>query len=67
MQPTDGFEGRSSSGAQTQIDPARPEHLCCSFCRKPHQEVRKAASQAFICDECVRLCADIIEGPPTVN
>jgi len=68
-------EGRSSSGAQTQIDPARPEHLCCSFCSKPHaQEVRKAASQVFICDGCVRLCADIVEEdlsqlfrPPTVN
>src|SRR5215467_5782797 len=47
--PHDG-EARSSSGAQTQIDPARPQHLWCSFCGKPDQEVRKTASRVFICD-----------------
>jgi hypothetical protein len=34
----------------------------CSFCGKPRREVRKIISgaRAFICDECVTLCSDII-------
>ena len=35
---------------------------CCSFCGKPHNEVNKliAGPDVNICDECVRLCAEII-------
>jgi ATP-dependent protease Clp ATPase subunit len=35
---------------------------CCSFCGKNRREVRTllAAPSAFICDECVGLCNDII-------
>lgn len=36
--------------------------LCCSFCRKPQNEVLKliAGANVFMCDECVQLCARII-------
>src|SRR3546814_822978 len=36
--------------------------LYCSFCGKSQHEVRKliAGPTAFICDECVELCMDII-------
>lgn len=36
--------------------------LCCSFCGKDQQEVKKliAGPKVFICDECVDLCGDII-------
>lgn len=37
-------------------------HLCCSFCGKSQNEVRKliAGPQVYICDECIELCMDII-------
>lgn len=42
--------------------------LYCSFCSKSHKEVRKLIGgpkingyHAFICDECVDLCKEIIE------
>jgi ATP-dependent Clp protease ATP-binding subunit ClpX len=36
--------------------------LYCSFCGKSQREVRKliAGPTAFICDECIELCKDII-------
>ncbi|MBN2647335.1 MAG: ATP-dependent Clp protease ATP-binding subunit ClpX [Thiotrichales bacterium] len=39
------------------------EELCCSFCGKGQQEVRKliAGPSVYICDECVELCNDILE------
>jgi hypothetical protein len=35
--------------------------LYCSFCHKSQDQVRKlvAGTKAFICDECVEICADI--------
>ena len=41
------------------IDPA---NLNCSFCGKNQREVKKliAGPTVFICDECVRLCDDIL-------
>ena len=37
----------------------------CSFCKKPSNKVRKLIAgpnnEVFICDECVEVCADIIE------
>ena len=37
----------------------------CSFCQKPSGEVAKmiAGPGAFICDECVALCVEIISKP----
>jgi ATP-dependent Clp protease ATP-binding subunit ClpX len=65
-----GDEGRVS----------RKEHhhgnLSCSFCGKGQREVRKliAGPTVYICDECIRLCNDIIaeeaerdEGRPAVS
>ena len=39
-----------------------PGTLYCSFCGKSHLEVRKLISgpTAYICDECVVLCVDIL-------
>ncbi len=36
--------------------------LCCSFCAKSRDEVKKliAGPSVYICDECVELCNDII-------
>jgi len=36
--------------------------LFCSFCGKPQREVKKliAGPSVYICDECVRLCEDIV-------
>ena len=36
----------------------------CSFCNKPQSQVRKliaGPNGAYICDECVDVCAEIIE------
>ena len=35
----------------------------CSFCGKTQEETKKiiAGPSAYICDECVKLCVDIIE------
>jgi ATP-dependent Clp protease ATP-binding subunit ClpX len=59
---------------------SRKEHhhgnLSCSFCGKGQREVRKliAGPTVYICDECIRLCNDIIaeeaereEGRPSVS
>ena len=43
------------------------ESLRCSFCHKPQEGVGKLISsprdypRAYICDECVAVCADILE------
>lgn len=41
----------------------KKETLYCSFCGKSQHEVKKliAGPKAFICDECVDLCTDIID------
>jgi len=40
----------------------QPTNLSCSFCGKGQREVRKliAGPTVYICDECIRLCNDII-------
>jgi hypothetical protein len=40
--------------------------LYCSFCGKSQDEVAKliAGPTVFICNECVALCTDIVEGKP---
>ncbi len=39
------------------------DRLFCSFCGKSQHEVRKliAGPTAFICDECVDICTDVVE------
>lgn len=39
------------------------KELSCSFCGKPQSQVRRliAGPDVYICDECVELCADILE------
>jgi len=56
-------------------DPAhmasRPRGFACSFCGKAQPQVQRLIAgpgAVFICDECVRLCNQIIaEGPPPVQ
>jgi hypothetical protein len=45
-------------------DSAPPEVLFCSFCGKSQHDVKKliAGPGVYICDECVELCTEIIEG-----
>lgn len=45
------------------------EALRCSFCNKSQNDVRKliAGPTVFICDECVRVCNDIIEDDQVVE
>lgn len=40
----------------------RSGKLCCSFCGKGQEEVKKliAGPSVYICDECIELCNDII-------
>ena len=43
---------------------ARNSEIRCSFCNKTQDQVRKliaGPSGVYICDECVEICADIIE------
>ena len=35
--------------------------LTCSFCGKSQREVRKLIAGPTVCDECIRLCTDIID------
>ncbi|MBQ8798034.1 MAG: ATP-dependent Clp protease ATP-binding subunit ClpX [Lachnospiraceae bacterium] len=38
--------------------------VCCSFCGKAQKQVRKmisGPSGVFICDECIELCAELVE------
>jgi len=45
----------------TKFEDKKP--LRCSFCHKTQDQVRKliAGPNVYICDECIELCADIIE------
>jgi len=38
----------------------------CSFCGKPHGEVKRLFSghESFICNECVMLCGDLLQAAP---
>src|ERR1700687_2557821 len=44
------------------MDKRENHTLCCSFCGKSQKEVKKliAGPTVYICDECIRLCNDII-------
>ena len=39
------------------------KQLRCSFCNKTQEQVRKliAGPNVYICDECIEICAEIIE------
>ncbi|MDR2598303.1 MAG: ATP-dependent Clp protease ATP-binding subunit ClpX [Holosporales bacterium] len=45
------------------VNSAKDEVLFCSFCGKSQNEVKKliAGVTAFICDECISLCSDVIK------
>jgi hypothetical protein len=44
----------------------QPVIAACSFCLKPSTEVRRlvAGPGVFICDGCVALCVQLVDGPP---
>jgi hypothetical protein len=56
----------ASLGVLSQDHPSlRPsERPWCSFCAKPQDEVKKLVSgaAAFICNECIGLCMEMMEG-----
>jgi hypothetical protein len=56
----DPTDQRSGSDERETADPK----LHCSFCGKSQDEIRKliAGPNVHICDECVDLCNDILEG-----
>jgi ATP-dependent Clp protease ATP-binding subunit ClpX len=56
--PTEAFTGGETSGSR----PLGGAQACC-WCGKTAEQVRKllGASAVAICDECVSLCADILE------
>jgi ATP-dependent Clp protease ATP-binding subunit ClpX len=43
--------------------------LSCSFCEKNQNEVKKlvAGATGYICDECIRLCNEVIKDDPEIN
>lgn len=45
------------------------KQLRCSFCGKPQDQVKKliAGKNVYICDECVKLCSDIIYEEYDIN
>ena len=45
------------------VKPDDMNKLRCSFCGKPQEQVKKliAGPNVYICDECVEICADIVE------
>ena len=53
---------RSASKSMTEKRKPDPAVLRCSFCNKAQEEVRKliAGPAAFICNECVEVCLDIV-------
>jgi hypothetical protein len=59
-----GVAGLIENMAERETKPTGASHsvMRCSFCNKAQAEVRKliAGPTAFICDECVRVCTDII-------
>lgn len=56
--PVELFSGTETSGSHPSADAQ-----ACSWCNKSADQVRKllGASTVAICDECVSLCADILE------
>ncbi|AGX86770.1 ATP-dependent Clp protease ATP-binding subunit ClpX [Candidatus Symbiobacter mobilis] len=50
-----------------QSDPKETAH--CSFCGKSHNEVLKliAGHNAYVCDECVGLCAQLLKEDPQLS
>jgi hypothetical protein len=44
----------------------QPVLAACSFCLKPNTQVRRlvAGPGVYICDGCVALCAQLVDGPP---
>ena len=59
--------------ARTRSEPSLDDRVECSFCGKSRRQVKKliAGFDVYICDECVGLCAEILEnevqGPTTAN
>jgi ATP-dependent protease Clp ATPase subunit len=52
---------------------AARQSLLCSFCRKPQSEVQKLIAspsdtgRAYICDECIAVCASIVKEEVSVD
>jgi hypothetical protein len=57
-------EPRAALSTAGTSDSAPPEALFCSFCGKSQHDVKKliAGPGVYICDECVALCTEIVDG-----
>jgi len=49
-------------------DPEERRTVTCSFCLKPDNEVLRlvAGPGVYICDQCVDLCRQVINNPPSM-
>jgi hypothetical protein len=58
-----GYVANQRSNSSDESAPERETQLACSFCGKGRDKVRKliAGPHAYICDECVALCDDILQ------
>jgi ATP-dependent Clp protease ATP-binding subunit ClpX len=56
-------EAKQAEGGSVARKEFQGGQLTCSFCGKNQREVRKliAGPTVYICDECIRLCTDIID------
>jgi ATP-dependent Clp protease ATP-binding subunit ClpX len=59
-------EAKARRLAERAIGMKLPKTLHCSFCGKSQHQVEKliAGPRAFICNECVGLCGEVIAGRP---
>jgi hypothetical protein len=57
------MSGKSSDDASGESTAHGENDIACSFCGKDRRQVRQliAGPHAYICDECVELCTDIIQ------
>jgi hypothetical protein len=62
------MSGRQHRSAEQPNESTAEQTLRCSFCHKPHNIVRKLITspaddqRSYICDECVAVCQEILEG-----
>lgn len=54
----------ATADTEVQSESSDGRELICSFCGKSNTEVTKfiAGPKAFICNECVSMCQDVIDG-----
>ena len=61
--------GETGSGNSESGNDSSTRTIRCSFCGKPQNLVDRmiAGNHAYICDDCVKLCMDILSEPDSLN